>query len=132
MLFVALRALMTAFDFTGVVTGCIRDQDARGAIANDRRRNKTAGPRRAAHEFRDGSLGPQRQRGFRDDECQETFGEQCRRRRTLYFDADFAEHVLLGSSVLLFEFHPAPRGRRAGHRLTSHRLTDLSFSKRVA
>jgi hypothetical protein len=27
-LFVALRALMTVFDFTGVITGCIKDQDA--------------------------------------------------------------------------------------------------------
>jgi len=84
-----------------------------------------------AREFRDGSLGPRRQRGFRDDECQETFGEQSRRRRTLYFDADFAEHSLLGSPVLLYAFSPAPYRRRAGHGLTALCLTNLSFSKRV-
>jgi hypothetical protein len=50
----------------------------------------------------------------------------------LYFDADFAEPFLLGSSVLLFEFRPAPRRRRAAHGFTARRLTDFSFSKRVA
>jgi len=37
-LFVALRVLVTAFDFTDVVTGCIMDQDA---VRRDRRQSQT-------------------------------------------------------------------------------------------
>jgi hypothetical protein len=37
-LFVVLRVLVTAFDFTDVVTGCIMDQDA---VRRDRRQSQT-------------------------------------------------------------------------------------------
>jgi hypothetical protein len=50
----------------------------------------------------------------------------------MHFDTDFAEHSFPGPSVLQFVFRPAPGCRRAGRYFTAHRLTDLSFSKRVA